>query len=60
MDIYGQHNSILFDDNRIAMTTEYFSMNNKSIVDFNNLYSFKFNNNRTTRIHLDRINSQYV
>jgi hypothetical protein len=60
MDIYGEHNSILFDDNQIAMTAEYFSVNNKSIVDFNNLYSFKFNNNRTTRIHLDRINSQYV
>jgi hypothetical protein len=35
-------------------------MNNKSLVNFNNLQSFKFDNNRITRIHLDHIKSQYV
>jgi hypothetical protein len=60
MDIYGDHNSILFDDNQIAMNTEYFYMNNQSLVDFNNLHLFKFDSNRRTRIHLDRINSQQV
>jgi len=35
-------------------------MNNKSLVNFNHLDSFKFDNNRTTRIHFDRIKSQHV
>lgn len=60
MDIYGDHNSILFDDNQIAINTEYFYMNKASLVDFNNLHLFKFDENRRTRIHLDRINSQHV
>ncbi len=60
MDIYGDYNSILFDENQISVNTEYFYMNNQSLIDFNNLHSFKFNENRTTRIHLDRINTEHV
>jgi hypothetical protein len=41
------------------MNTEYFYINNKSIVDFNNLILFKFDDKRT-KIHVDRINSEYV
>ena len=60
MDIYGDHNSILFDNNQIAMNTEYFYMNNQTLVDFNNLHLFKFDKNRRIRVHIDRISSQQV
>ena len=42
------------------MNTEYFYMNNQTLVDFNNLHLFKFDEKRKTRIHLDQINSQHV
>lgn len=35
-------------------------MNKKFLVDFNNLQSFKFNENKSTKIHLDQINCHYV
>ena len=57
--MYGDHNSILLDNNQISMNTEYFHMNNKSLVNFNNLSLFKFDDRRA-RIHVDRINSEYV
>lgn len=60
MDIYGDHNSIIFDDNRISMNTEEFFMNDDSLVDFTNLQSFKFHEKIKTKIHLNHINSRQV
>ncbi|CAF0845159.1 unnamed protein product [Rotaria sordida] len=60
IDMYGDHDSILFDDNQISMNTEYFHINNEALVDFNNLESFKFEDKTRTRIHLDRINSKRI
>ncbi|CAF1467181.1 unnamed protein product [Rotaria sp. Silwood1] len=60
IDIYGDHNSILFDDNLISMNTECFHMNHESFVDFYKLESFKFDENSRTKIHLDHINSKQI
>ncbi|CAF0952090.1 unnamed protein product [Adineta steineri] len=60
IDIYGDHNSILFDDDQILMNTEYFHMNHKLLVDFSNLHLFKFDDKKNTKIHLDHTNSQYI
>jgi hypothetical protein len=35
-------------------------MKNKSLVDFNKLQLFQFDDKRRTKIHLEQINSQYV
>lgn len=60
MDIYGDHNSILLDENQISMNTESFSLKNQPSLDFSNLQSFKFDPNKRVRVHLERLNTQHV
>ncbi|UJR26671.1 hypothetical protein I4U23_007988 [Adineta vaga] len=60
IDIYGDHNSILLNEDQISMNTEHFSLNHQHLVDFSNLQLFKFDRNKKTRIHLDQIDSHYI
>ncbi|CAF1010414.1 unnamed protein product [Rotaria sordida] len=60
IDIYGDQNSILFDDDQILLNTDKFYLKNYSLVDFTNLQSFKFDNEMKTRVHLNRLNSQHI
>ncbi|CAF3520210.1 unnamed protein product [Rotaria sp. Silwood2] len=60
IDINGEKNSILFDDDQILLNTDKFYLKNHSSIDFTNLQSFKFDNEIKTRVHLDRLSSQYI
>jgi hypothetical protein len=58
--MYGDQNSIIFDDNQILFNIDKFSFNNQTSIDFTNLQLFKFDSRKNTRIHLDQFNSQHV
>lgn len=58
--MYGDHNSLLLNENQISMNTEYFSLNHKHLVDFSNLNLYKFDWDRKTRVHLSQVDSHYV
>ncbi|CAF1533581.1 unnamed protein product [Rotaria sp. Silwood1] len=60
IDIHGEQNSILFDDDQILLNTDKFYLKNSSSIDFTNLQSFNFDNEIKTRIHLNRISSQHI
>ncbi|UJR22416.1 hypothetical protein I4U23_025476 [Adineta vaga] len=60
IDISGDQNSILFDDDQILFNTDNFYFNNHTVVDFANLESFKFDHEIKTRVHINRLNSQYI
>ncbi|CAF0766412.1 unnamed protein product [Adineta ricciae] len=60
IDIYGDHNSLLLNENQISMNAEYFSLNHKYLVDFTNLNLYKFDRKRKTNVHLSQVESHYI
>ncbi|CAF3510519.1 unnamed protein product [Rotaria socialis] len=60
IDISGDQNSILFDDDQILFNTDKFDLNNHSFIDFTNLHSLKFDNRIKTRVHLNQFNSESI
>ncbi len=60
IEICGDQNSILFDDDQILLNTDNFYLKTNSSIDFTNLQSYKFNQGIETRVRLGRFNSNYV
>jgi len=47
-------------DNQILFQTNQFFLKNRTLTNLTNLYSFKFDCETKTRVHLADINSQHV
>jgi hypothetical protein len=60
IEIYGDQNSIVFNDKKILFNIDKLSFNNQTSIDFINLQSFKFDTSKNTRIHIEQANSQHV
>ncbi|CAF0873435.1 unnamed protein product [Adineta steineri] len=60
MDICGEQNSILFDDDQILLNTDNLYFKNNISIDFTNVHAYKFDNNIETRVHLSQLNSEYI